>query len=45
MYEEGGVDLPFFFILARSGDRNVLIDTGFMEREGRSRCRCVRLPV
>ena len=34
MYEEGGVDLPFSFILARSGDRNVLIDTGFMQGEG-----------
>ena len=34
MYEEGGVDLPFSFILARSGDRNVLIDTGFMQGDG-----------
>ena len=34
MYEEGGVDLPFSFILAQSGDRNVLIDTGFMQGEG-----------
>ena len=34
MYEEGGVDLPFSFILARSGDRNVLVDTGFMQGEG-----------
>lgn len=31
MYHEGTTDLPFSFILARSGDRNVLIDTGFMK--------------
>jgi len=31
MYEEGVVDLPFSFVLARRGDRNVLIDTGFMQ--------------
>jgi glyoxylase-like metal-dependent hydrolase (beta-lactamase superfamily II) len=31
MYEEGVMDLPFSFILARRGDRNVLIDTGFMQ--------------
>ena len=29
--DEGTTDLPFSFILARSGDRNVLIDTGFMK--------------
>ena len=34
MYKEGGVDLPFSFILARSGARNVLVDTGFMQGEG-----------
>lgn len=33
MYEDGKVDLPFSFILARRGDRNVLIDTGFMQHE------------
>ena len=33
MYEDGGVDLPFSFILAQSGGRNVLIDTGFMQDE------------
>lgn len=31
MYEDGCVDLPFSFMLARRGDRNVLIDTGFMQ--------------
>ena len=31
MYEDGGVDLPFSFILAESGGRRVLIDTGFMQ--------------
>ena len=33
MYDEGVMDLPFSFILARRGDRNVLIDTGFMQDE------------
>jgi glyoxylase-like metal-dependent hydrolase (beta-lactamase superfamily II) len=33
MYEDGPVDLPFSFILARCGDRNVLVDTGFMKNE------------
>ena len=31
MYDDGVMDLPFSFILARQGDRNVLIDTGFMK--------------
>jgi glyoxylase-like metal-dependent hydrolase (beta-lactamase superfamily II) len=31
MYKDGAVDLPFSFMLARQGDRNVLIDTGFMQ--------------
>ncbi|HLH51232.1 MAG TPA: N-acyl homoserine lactonase family protein [Roseiarcus sp.] len=31
MYKEGVMDLPFSFILARSGGKNVLIDTGFMQ--------------
>jgi glyoxylase-like metal-dependent hydrolase (beta-lactamase superfamily II) len=31
MYREGTMDLPFSFILAKRGDRNVLIDTGFMQ--------------
>jgi glyoxylase-like metal-dependent hydrolase (beta-lactamase superfamily II) len=33
MYHEGVMDLPFSFILARRGDRNVLVDTGFMQDE------------
>jgi glyoxylase-like metal-dependent hydrolase (beta-lactamase superfamily II) len=33
MYDDGRVDLPFSFVLARRGDRNVLIDTGFMQDE------------
>jgi glyoxylase-like metal-dependent hydrolase (beta-lactamase superfamily II) len=33
MYENGKVDLPFSFILARRGDRRVLVDTGFMQHE------------
>jgi len=36
MHADGLVDLPFSFILARQGDRNVLIDTGFMQGEGSS---------
>ncbi|MFI0842920.1 N-acyl homoserine lactonase family protein [Mesorhizobium sp. IMUNJ 23232] len=31
MYQDGVMDLPFSFILARQGDRNVLVDTGFMQ--------------
>lgn len=31
MYQDGVMDLPFSFILARRGDRNVLVDTGFMQ--------------
>ena len=33
MYDEGVMDLPFSFILARNGDRKVLVDTGFMQDE------------
>jgi glyoxylase-like metal-dependent hydrolase (beta-lactamase superfamily II) len=36
MYREGTMDLPFSFILAQRGDRNVLVDTGFMQEEHRS---------
>ena len=28
------MDLPFSFVLARNGERNVLIDTGFMNEGG-----------
>ena len=31
MYHEGTMDLPFSFILAQRDDRNVLVDTGFMQ--------------
>ncbi|AEH90403.1 N-acyl homoserine lactonase family protein [Mesorhizobium opportunistum] len=33
MYDDGPTDLPFSFILAQRGDRNVLVDTGFMKDE------------
>jgi glyoxylase-like metal-dependent hydrolase (beta-lactamase superfamily II) len=33
MYKDGVVDLPFSFMLARQGDRKVLVDTGFMQDE------------
>jgi glyoxylase-like metal-dependent hydrolase (beta-lactamase superfamily II) len=33
MYDDGRVDLPFSFVLARRGDRSVLVDTGFMQDE------------
>jgi glyoxylase-like metal-dependent hydrolase (beta-lactamase superfamily II) len=33
MYREGTMDLPFSFILAQRDDRNVLVDTGFMQEE------------
>ena len=33
MYDDGPTDLPFSFILVRRGDRNVLVDTGFMKDE------------
>ena len=33
MYSDGVMDLPFSFILAQSGGRNVLVDTGFMQDE------------
>ncbi|MFT3847387.1 MAG: N-acyl homoserine lactonase family protein [Propionivibrio sp.] len=32
MYDAGMVDLPFSFVLARRGGRNVLIDSGFMRQ-------------
>jgi len=31
MYNDGVVDLPFSFVLARNGERNVLVDAGFMQ--------------
>jgi glyoxylase-like metal-dependent hydrolase (beta-lactamase superfamily II) len=35
MYQEGVMDLPFSFILARNGTRVGLVDTGFMQEERR----------
>ena len=33
-FDEGNIDLPFAFVLARNGSRAVLIDTGFMREDG-----------
>jgi glyoxylase-like metal-dependent hydrolase (beta-lactamase superfamily II) len=33
MYNDGVMDLPFSFILAQRAERNVLVDTGFMQEE------------
>ena len=33
-FDEGTIDLPFAFVLARHGERAVLIDTGFMREPG-----------
>ena len=33
MYDDGVMDLPFSFMLAQRGERNVLVDTGFMQDE------------
>jgi len=30
-YDAGAIDLPFAFVLARSGSRNILVDCGFMK--------------
>jgi glyoxylase-like metal-dependent hydrolase (beta-lactamase superfamily II) len=30
-YDQGNIDLPFSFVLARSGKQNILIDCGFMK--------------
>jgi glyoxylase-like metal-dependent hydrolase (beta-lactamase superfamily II) len=30
-YDQGTIDLPFAFVLARSGNRNILVDCGFMK--------------
>lgn len=32
MYDAGMVDLPYSFVLARQGERNVLVDSGFMQQ-------------
>ncbi len=33
-FEDGTIDLPFSFVLARNGSRNVLLDCGFMNEGG-----------
>ena len=33
-FADGTIDLPFSFVLAQSGDRNVLLDCGFMNEGG-----------
>jgi glyoxylase-like metal-dependent hydrolase (beta-lactamase superfamily II) len=35
MYHEGTTNFPFSFVLAQRGDRNVLVDTGFMQEDHR----------
>jgi glyoxylase-like metal-dependent hydrolase (beta-lactamase superfamily II) len=46
MYREGVVDLPFSFVLAQRGDRNVLVDTGFMQDDHASGfARKFRIPT
>src|ERR1700758_5796154 len=32
-YTEGAINVPFSFVVARSGDRVALIDTGFMRED------------
>jgi glyoxylase-like metal-dependent hydrolase (beta-lactamase superfamily II) len=36
MYHEGTTSFPFSFVLVQCGDRNVLVDTGFMQEDHRS---------
>ncbi|MBS1182235.1 MAG: hypothetical protein H6Q99_2115 [Proteobacteria bacterium] len=43
-HDQGVMDTPFSFVFARSGDRNVLVDTGFM-REGLGEEMSVRFGV
>jgi glyoxylase-like metal-dependent hydrolase (beta-lactamase superfamily II) len=46
MYNEGVMDLPFSFILARKGDKNILVDTGFIQEHPRSNfARKFRIPT
>lgn len=33
-FEDGNMEVPFSFVLARQGDRNVLLDCGFMNEGG-----------
>jgi glyoxylase-like metal-dependent hydrolase (beta-lactamase superfamily II) len=45
MYHDGVMDLPFSFILARQGDRNVLVDTGFMQDDHNTFSRKFGIPT
>ena len=44
MASAGAVDLPFSFCLARAGERNVLIDCGFVQTSGSSFSRKFGVP-
>ncbi|MBV9748362.1 MAG: N-acyl homoserine lactonase family protein [Acetobacteraceae bacterium] len=44
VFDEGTIDLPFAFVLARRGDLTVLVDTGFM-REGSGAEMAVRFGI
>jgi glyoxylase-like metal-dependent hydrolase (beta-lactamase superfamily II) len=45
MYHDGVMDLPFSFILAQHGDRNVLVDTGFMQDDDNAFPRKFGIPT
>jgi glyoxylase-like metal-dependent hydrolase (beta-lactamase superfamily II) len=45
MYHDGVMDLPFSFILAQHGDRNVLVDTGFMQDDHSTFSRKFGIPM
>jgi glyoxylase-like metal-dependent hydrolase (beta-lactamase superfamily II) len=45
MYHDGVMDLPFSFILAQREDRNVLVDTGFMQEDHSSFARKFGIPT
>ncbi len=44
VYDQGDVDLPFSFVLAKNDQRVVLIDTGFM-REGRGEAMAEKFAI
>jgi glyoxylase-like metal-dependent hydrolase (beta-lactamase superfamily II) len=45
MYHDGVMDLPFSFILAQRGDRNVLVDVGFMQDDYNTFSRKFGIPT
>jgi glyoxylase-like metal-dependent hydrolase (beta-lactamase superfamily II) len=45
MYHDGVMDLPFSFILTQHGDRNVLVDTGFMQDDHSAFSRKFGIPT